>query len=578
MTRSRRGTRLVVCSAVLGLLMSGCSTVPTGSAPVPITQVGGELAEPVGVQPLSPEPGASPEEIVRGFIESSASTAQGRPVSREYLTAAQAQSWDDTASIAVIEPEFSAVTSGPETIVRVTGQRVGSVDRAGLFAPDIDEFSIELALVQENEQWRIAQPPAGIYITRTDFARAYEQRDIFFLDTTSRFVVPEPRFFVRGARAQSTQMVERLIAGPSLWLSPAVQNQLEGVDLASSVLVTGGRARVELSEVGEQSNEALEGLSAQLTYTLLGQLFVQSLEITVDGAALQLPNVGTVQVLSDWLSFDPDALAGAVTGVGHYIDAGGVRVQDGSPIPGPAGQGTYALTNAAVSLDDSSGELLSLAGLSVGAQSSTLYVGPYGADLAPVLTDSRLTAPTWSGVAEEVWTVRNGSDVLRIPTGALAQPVPAPELAGTGAVRVFQLSRGGARAALIMETDAGPALFVAGIVRTADSVTVGAPRQIAPGLTGMQDVSWASADSLIVLAADARGEEVVPYTIGVDGWGITALTTDGLPGEPDSVAAAPNRAFLVSAAGTVWQFSLDIWAALTPGQPPLAGTNPFYPG
>ena len=567
---------MVVSSAVLGLLVGGCSTVPTGSAPVAITQVGGELEEPVGVEPLSPERGASPEEIVRGFIESTASTAQGRPVSREYLTAAQAQSWDDTAAIAVIEPEFSAVTSA-DTIVRVTGQRVGSVDRAGIFSPSIEEFSLELALVQENEQWRIAEPPAGIYITRTDFARAYEQRDIFFLDTTSRFVVPEPRFFVRGGGAQSTQMVERLIAGPSLWLAPAVDNQLAGVDLASSVLVTGGRARVELTQVSRSAGD-LEGLSAQLTYTLLGQLSVQSLEITVDGAPLQLPNVGTVQELSDWLSFDPDAVAGAVTGIGHYVDAGGVRVQDGNPIPGPAGEGAYGLSNAAVSLDESSGELLSLAGLSVGAQSSTLYVGPYGGELASVLTYPRLTAPTWSGVAEEVWTVVNGSDVLRIPTGALAQPVPAPELAGTGAVRVFQLSRGGSRAALIIETEVGPALFIAGIVRTADSVTVSAPRQIAPSLTDVRDVSWTSADSLIVLAADERGEQVVPYTIGVDGWGITALTTDGLPGEPDSVAAAPNRAYLVSAAGTVWQFSLDIWAVLIRGQPPFSGTNPFYPG
>jgi len=566
-----------VSSAVLGLLMSGCSTVPTGSAPVAITQVGGELAESVGVEPLSPELGASPEEIVRGFIESSASTAQSHSVSREYLTAAQAQSWEDTVSISVIEREFSAVTSGPDPIVRVTGQRVGSVDRAGIFTPSIDEFTTEFALVQENEQWRIAGPPPGILITRTDFARAYEQLDIFFLDGTSRFVVPEPRFFVRGGRSQSTQLVERLIAGPSLWLSPAVDNQLEGAVLSSSVLVTGGRARVELAQVGE-SPEDLEGLSAQLTFTLLGQLPIQSLEITVDGAPLQLPNVGAVQELSDWLSLDPDALAGAVTGVGHYIDAGGVRIQDGNPIAGPAGDGTYALTNAAVSLDASSGELLSLAGLSVGAQSSTLYVGPYDGDLTPVLSDARLTAPTWSGVADEVWTVRNGSDVLRIPTGALAQPVPAPELAGTGAVRVFKLSRGGSRAALIIETETGPALAIAGIVRTADSVTVSAPRQIAPSLRDVRDVSWTSADSLIVLAADARGEEMVPYTIGVDGWGITALTTDGLPGDPDSVAAAPNRAYLVSAEGTVWQFSLDIWAVLIRGQPPFPGTSPFYPG
>lgn len=569
--------RRTAVAAVLGLLLSGCSTVPTESVAVAITQVSGGPDAPVGVEPLSPEPGASPEEIVRGFIESSASTAQGRPVSREYLTAERAQSWDDTASITVIEPEISAVTSGPETTVKVTGQLAGTVDQAGIFSPDIDPFSIELPMVQENEEWRIAEPLAGIFITRTDFERAYEQRDVYFLDGTGRFVVPDPRFFVRGGRVQSTQLVERLLAGPSLWLAPAVVNKLTGMELASNVLVTGRRAQVELTQDRERSNEDLEGLSAQLAYTLLGQLSIQSLEVTVNGTPLQLPSIGSVQELSDWLSFDPDSDVGAVSGIGHYIDAGGVRTAEGNPIPGPAGTPAYALTNAAVSIEQGSGELLSLAGLAVSSQSATLYVGPYGGELTEVAAGPRLTAPTWSGVAEEVWTVSNGSDVLRIPTGALAQPVPAPELAGTGAVRVFQLSRGGSRAALIIETASGPGLFIARVERTADTILVSAPLSIAPSLTGVQDVSWTSADSLIVLALDPSGEQVVPYTIGVDGWGISELTTDGLPGEPTAVAAASNRSPLVSAGGTVWQFVTDVWAVLIRGQAPLSGTAPFYP-
>lgn len=577
MTRHRRHLLPASLTVALCLLISGCATVPTESASVPITQVSGDLDQPVGVEPLSPARGASPEEIVRGFIESTASTAQGRPVSREYLTSERAQSWDDTAGIVVIEPEFSAVTSGPETTVRVTGQRVGNVDRSGIFAPEIETFTYDVPLVQENDQWRIAEPPAGIIITRTNFARVYEQSDIYFLDGTGRFVVPEPRFFVRGGRARSTQLVERLLAGPSPSLAPAVSNPLAGADLASNILVTNRRARVELTNVGERPQQILEGMSAQLAFTLLGQLSIQSLEVSVDGSLLQLPGGGSVQEISDWFSFDPDAIAGAINGVGHFIDAGAVRTQDGNAIPGPAGDGSYSLTNAAVSIDENSGDLLSLAGLSIGAASSTLYVGPYGGELAPVLSDARLTPPTWSGLADEVWTVRNGSDVTRIPTGAQPQAVPAPELAGTGSVRAFQLSRGGSRAALIMETTAGPALFVAGIVRNADTISVTAPRAIAPALTGVRDVSWTSADSLIVLATDPRGQ-VIPYTIGVDGWGTTALTTDGLPGEPDSVAAAPNRAPLVSAAGTVWQFITgDIWAVLIRGQAPLAGTAPFYP-
>lgn len=568
--------RLLVGATLIAAVV-GCSTVPTDSVPVAITQVSGGLEEPVGVEPLSPEADASPEEIVRGFIESAVSTDQGRPVSREYLTAARAESWDDTAAIRVIEPEFSAVTSGPETTVRLTGQLVGTVDRAGIFTPDIETLTIDLPLVQEGEQWRIAELPDGIIITRTDFATAFEQRELYFLDGTGRFVVPDPRFFVRGGRVQSTQLVERLIAGPNPWLAPAVQNQLQDVALASNVLVTGRTAQVVLDEVGQRSTQALEGMSAQLAYTLLGQISIQSLEVTVDGTPLQLPNVGRVQDLSDWLGFDPDADAGAITGVGHYIESGGIRTEDGNPIPGLAGTPFYGLSSAAISIDEASGELAAVAGLAVAGPSATLYVGAYGGDLRPVLTGARLSAPTWNAVGAEVWTVRNGSDVVRIPADGVPQAVPAPELAGTGTVRVFQLGSGGARAAMIIETPTGPQLFIARIERTADAITVGEALPIAPSLTGVVDVTWTSSEGLIVLASDAGGEQVVPYTIGVDGWGIDELTTDGLPGAPDAVAAAPNRAPLVSAAGTVWRFSLDIWVVLIRGQAPLPGTAPTYP-
>ena len=58
----------------------------------------------MGIEPLAPEPGASPEDIVRGFIDASASTGRGHPVAREYLTPAAADSWADDGGVTVIEP------------------------------------------------------------------------------------------------------------------------------------------------------------------------------------------------------------------------------------------------------------------------------------------------------------------------------------------------------------------------------------------------------------------------------------------------------------------------------------------
>ena len=76
----------------------------------------------------------------------------------------------------------------------------------------------------------------------------------------------------------------------------------------------------------------------------------------------------------------------------------------------------------------------------------------------------------------------------------------------------------------------------------------------------------------------ASGEEgVAPYSVGVDGWGLTAVATAGLPAQPSTVAAAPSQESLVSAGGTMWQLSGGTWLTLVRGQEPLTGTEPFFP-
>ncbi|MFL6096771.1 MAG: hypothetical protein ACJ71Y_15070, partial [Blastococcus sp.] len=79
----------------LMLVVTGCSTVPSSSATVQITDAPSRPTESVGVEPLPPEPGATPEEIVRGFIEAAASTRPGHPVAKEHLTPAAGKTWSD---------------------------------------------------------------------------------------------------------------------------------------------------------------------------------------------------------------------------------------------------------------------------------------------------------------------------------------------------------------------------------------------------------------------------------------------------------------------------------------------------
>ncbi len=78
-------------------------------------------------------------------------------------------------------------------------------------------------------------------------------------------------------------------------------------------------------------------------------------------------------------------------------------------------------------------------------------------------------------------------------------------------------------------------------------------------------------------AADGGEDGVVPYEVGVDGWGLAEVPTSGLPSQPTSLAVAPGQQPLVSAGGSVWELTGGTWVTLVRGQQPVPGTEPFYP-
>jgi len=204
---------------------------------------------------------------------------------------------------------------------------------------------------------------------------------------------------------------------------------------------------------------------------------------------------------------------------------------------------------------------------------ATLKVGQYGKDLSPTLTGNTLTAPTVAATREEFWVVRDGAAVYRVSAGGQPQAVAAPTLPGLGHVSSLRLSPDGVRAAVVVDGT----IYVGTVVRSDDGVTLRNLQGIAPSLTLVSDVAWDSSATLLVLAGDASQQRMVPYRIGIDGFGLDTVGTSGLPGQPTAIAAVPGRQPLVSAGGTIWQQSGGTWVTLIRGQEPLRGTAPFYP-
>jgi hypothetical protein len=562
------------CAPVLALLLvlPACSTVPTNSPTVQITQAPARPVEEIGIEPLPPESGATPEEVVRGFIEAAASARPGHPVAVEHLAPRAAGTWSDAAGITVISEDFATVTRGSGTVA-VSANLVGNVDQRGVFSVGAtDQFRQEFSLEQIEGEWRISNPSDGLIILEPDFERLYEERAAYFLDPTGQRVVPDPRHLIRG-EAQPTALVQRVLEGPSAPLAAGVRNPLAGVQLRSAVTVRGQKAVVDLTALTTDPPPLLSEICAQLVWTLQ-QLRIRTVVVRVDGEEVDLEGVPAEQTVDDWASFDPDAVP--VDAVGHYVSGGALRtVTAGEPVPGPAGTGVYGLRSAAVAVDTRTGELSFLVGVHADQSGATLLAGPYGGELVSVLTATTLSAPSVAATREEAWVVRDGTSVVRVQAGAPPQAVNAPTLPGLGPATVLRLSPDGVRAVVVVDGPGGPSLYVGTVVRAGDgSVALRDLREIAPSLSQVADVTWRDSGTLLVLAG---GERAVPYAVGVDGWGLTTMPTAGLPSPPVSIAAAPTRQPLVDAGGTIWQLAGGTWVTLVRGEQPLPGSEPFYP-
>jgi hypothetical protein len=567
--------RALLALALL-LVLSACSTVPMTSPTVQVTQAPARPPQVVGIEPLPPEPGATPEEIVRSFIDAAASVRPGHPVAREYLAPEPRGSWSDEAGITVIGPDYATVTT--ETgAVQVTASPVGTIDERGVFSVGgSDTLTRQFTVEQVDGEWRISDPPDGLIILEPDFQRLYEEVAAYFIEPTRQRVVPDPRYLITG-EAQPDALVLRLLDGPSATLGAGVQNPLSGVQLRSAVTVEGQSAIVDLTGLPTEPAPVLSEICAQLVWSLtrLRQTTIRSVQISVDGEPVDVDGVPRLQTQEDWIAFDPDAVP--LESVGHYVSGGALHtVTAGEPTPGPAGTGVYGLADAAVSVDARSGQLSFLVGVRSDAGGATLLAGPYSGELAPVLSAARLSSPTVAATRSEVWVVRDGTSVVRVQASGSPQAVTAPTLPGLGVADALRLSPDGVRAALVLEGPGGRTLYMGTVVRAEDgSVALRDFRDIAPELSQVVDVAWRDSGHLLVLAGDEG--RVLPYTVGLDGWGLAEVPTAGLPSQPQSIAGAPSRQPLVSAGGTIWQLTGGTWVTLVRGREPLPGTAPFHP-
>lgn len=497
-----RGILIVVVAAALAL--TGCAGFPvTGQV-----QNGLEPGDSAGgpdfaVRPDSPQPGATPEQIVNGFLRagSGPGTLQTWSVAREFL--APGTEWDPRVSVTIdAAGERSApIVAEDGTHVELTIAPVAVVDATGAYGPsDAGTSRLPFELEQVEGEWRITQAPDGIVLDSNQFPTVFRPYSLQYFDPTFTYLVPDVRWFTRSnVRAQ---IAEALLDGePSPWLAQSVASAFpEGASLAQrSVPLLDGVAQVELTPIAlEADSITRDRMQTQLTESL-ASAGVGAVQMSVDRTLLEAQEVDT-------RTTRVAALPLVLTDAGFGFLAG----EELTPIEGLS-EAMVDIAAAAVQVSpDRDAAAVRLSGGEVGRV--TAEEGFVGLDVRPSLVDPSIDPFGF------VWTAPHSSPSELLAFGPDGARVDIANAFPTATqLTAMSVSHDGTRMAALVTSGGRTSTWIAGIVRDADGV----PRSLsdvallvgwAPGIG--QGLAWIDDVTLGVLAITGEESRVLEQTIG----------------------------------------------------------------
>jgi hypothetical protein len=518
---SRRPVLALLVATLLPVL-TGCVGMPHGgdvveAGPGPqTTQVPG-----ISIDPRPPQRGASPTEIVQGFLDAMLATPTQTRSAQLFLTKGARTSWDPAQSTVVYDEK--EVPRGGPTEVSVGLAGAYRIDARGAWqgAVPAGQSRLPFRLAREGGEWRIAEAPNALIVPVTWFEARFTQLALYFFDPTGQVLVPEPVFVPRGNQLATT-LVRDLVAGPPTELAGVVRSFLPpGVGEGLSVPVdAGGTADVTLTagpdEPGQPTPQALTLLTAQLGWTLRQDPSVSSIRLSIGGRAVQLPGGRQKFSVSDAPEYDP---AGYQTSAQIFgLDARG-RLVSGqpptlTPVSGVFGTRTEGLRSVAVDLDGEQAAGVTTAGTAV-----RLAPVRDEAVATTVATGTDLLRPAWD-IAGRLWLVDRSAGGARVsyvdPAGA-RHAVQVPGLTGADVTR-FLVARDGTRLIAVRRESGDDRVVVSRLLSDEEGRVVSAARatQISPVETApmrIKDIAWSSPTTILLLHRLSGATQLRPTTV-----------------------------------------------------------------
>jgi hypothetical protein len=515
-------------AVVVLVVVSACAGIPTSGPVTKVADDGGLGESTVRYSPAGPAADASPEQIVRGFLDAMLAFPASVRTASAFLSPDAAGSWNPARGVEVYATTEVAgrvpSTTGLDdpkgesrgaVDVRLGYRREASLDRQGHYRRRGDTASQTFTLEQVDGQWRIVNPADVLMVNEKFFTDYFRSFDLFFFDRPGRRLVPDPVYQVVGDQL-ATSLVTSLARGPRGRLRQAARTYVPGVaDVRPSVPVSRqGVADVEFTaDLTDLSDAARDHLSAQVVWTLQQVPGIESVQV-VGGSTPLTAGGRAVQPVTAWGGYGPSLARDRVFAVN---DDRVVELEAGRSRPLSGSWGKDARGAEVVAVSDTG-----VAGVLAG-RDEVAVTRRDGSD-ARTIAGTDVIAPHWDPDGS-LWLVdapTSSATRVRVVEGRKQRTVAAPGLERLD-VTGFALSPDGTRYAVTSSSDGGR-IAVGFVLRDAKDrvLRLGSPHRVDTTAEGPRSASWSSPTGLGFLADSSSG--VQAYEVPIDG----SATTDDL--------------------------------------------------
>ena len=526
----RATVRRLCAVALAAMCLSACAGIPTSG---PVTRVAADRGfgqSTVRYAPAGPAKGASPQDIVRGYLDAMLAYPMTTGTASAFLTPEAVKSWHSLAGVRVYSaPQVGAPVAsgsrgtdalerpGDQVTVRVSVVNESRLNEQGRYTEMSGNAVLTFQLTKISGQWRIINPQDGLLVNRKFFTDYFRPFNVFMFDRPGRRLVPVPVYVAVGDQL-ATALVTSLARGPAPDPDKTMRTYVPDLKtLRPSVPLTNdGITDVGFDEeFGNLPRYTQDHLAAQIVWTLRQVPDITAVRV-VGGTTALSPNGLTAEPIGSWGAYGPSIARGHAYALsGNRV----VEIDDGhsAPLSGAWGKDARGAVLLAVSSDGVAGVLA--------GRSQVRVTDPEGAK-PRLITGKAIIAPRWDDDGN-LWLLdRPGSRTrVRLSHGAVVTTLPIGGLARLN-VSTFALSPDASRYVVVARRGKTSALYVGTIRRDAKDrvLGLGNPHQLATSAENPSSAAWESGTTVSFLGDSESGRQV--YTAIIDG----SATTGGVAG------------------------------------------------